>query len=143
MRFTISRKTWLRGEGGKDSYLLRARDGKMCCLGSICLQGGLSSEQIRGRAEPATVDVWIKSDPKIAENLGWLLSGYATLDKKMSGIVPKWLNASSLTTSMMRVNDADANLAKDHNLDPITDAEREAYIIALAAEAGQEVEFVE
>ncbi len=33
MKFTIDRKTWLRGEGPLESYLLRRYDGKRCCLG--------------------------------------------------------------------------------------------------------------
>lgn len=50
--FTITRSKWLRGEGPQYSQLLRERDGKMCCLGQICEQLGVSREKLVGRVYP-------------------------------------------------------------------------------------------
>jgi len=36
MKFTVDRKTWLRGEK-TNSYLLRPVDGKKCCVGFFAL----------------------------------------------------------------------------------------------------------
>lgn len=58
--FTVSRKTWLRGEGSKDSSLFRPEDKKMCCLGflgkELC---GATEEQMAGSDTPGD------SDPEI------------------------------------------------------------------------------
>ena len=50
MKLIIDRTKWLRGED--DSYLLRSRDNKMCCLGFYCLACGILEEDIIGKAEP-------------------------------------------------------------------------------------------
>jgi hypothetical protein len=42
----VDRKTWLRGESSKDSYLYRKSDGKMCCIGFVCLACGMDKKQI-------------------------------------------------------------------------------------------------
>ena len=52
MHYEIDRRTWLRGEGSGVSYLLRRRDGKMCCLGQVALQRGLTESAIIGLAVP-------------------------------------------------------------------------------------------
>lgn len=44
----VDRQTWLRGEGPIESYLLRSSDGKMCCLGSVCVAAGLSPSVFSG-----------------------------------------------------------------------------------------------
>lgn len=55
LEITVDRSTWLRGEGTLKSYLLRSDDGKMCCLGSFCLQMGVSVIDIKGVKSPATI----------------------------------------------------------------------------------------
>lgn len=52
MEFTVDRKTWLRGEGGNGSCLLRDYDGKMCCLGFRALACGLTDAGISGVRQP-------------------------------------------------------------------------------------------
>lgn len=52
MKFQISRKEWLRGEGHLNSSLLRTRDNKMCCLGFLACAIGLTKEQISNVASP-------------------------------------------------------------------------------------------
>ncbi len=65
--YTIDRKTWLRGEGWQNSFLLR-KDGKYCCLGQICLQEGVSKENLLGLASPVTllntyqINTWLTED---------------------------------------------------------------------------------
>ncbi len=46
-QFTINRATWLRGEGGPTSSLMRPRDGKMCCLGFLGLACGVPAEELQ------------------------------------------------------------------------------------------------
>lgn len=55
----INRKTWLRGEGIIPSRLLRSLDGKMCCVGFICLAEGAPEEAIKDK--PALHNI----DPKL------------------------------------------------------------------------------
>jgi hypothetical protein len=43
---TIKKSQWYRGQGGHSSYLRRAVDGKMCCLGFDAIACGLSEEMI-------------------------------------------------------------------------------------------------
>jgi hypothetical protein len=47
--FTIDRANWLQGEGSADSYLIRSRDGKQCCLGFYLLSCGLPEEYLTNR----------------------------------------------------------------------------------------------
>jgi hypothetical protein len=45
MKFTVDRKTWLRGGGPQDSYLLTP-DGMRCCIGFVAQQCGVADEDI-------------------------------------------------------------------------------------------------
>lgn len=49
----IDRRTWLRGEGGDCSMLLRPKDKKMCCLGFLCLHQGVTEDVIEAISSPA------------------------------------------------------------------------------------------
>lgn len=60
-KYIIDRSKWVCGDaefrkkydlGG--SKLLNAK-GKMCCLGQVCLQDGLSEDDIRGKGGPTNV----------------------------------------------------------------------------------------
>lgn len=42
----VERSYWLRGEGEENSKLLRTEDGKMCCLGFVCLAFGKTEDDI-------------------------------------------------------------------------------------------------
>ena len=59
MKVTIDRSKWLRGEENK-SYLLRATDGKMCCLGFLGLACGLTEDEIRDCIAPAKTRKYYK-----------------------------------------------------------------------------------
>lgn len=52
MDFVIDRKIWLRGEGSERSALLRAEDGKMCCLGIFLDKCGVPRGRLKGAANP-------------------------------------------------------------------------------------------
>jgi hypothetical protein len=57
LKFTVDRKRWLRGEGERNSLLLRESDGKMCCLGFACLAAGHTESDIRGVATPTGISM--------------------------------------------------------------------------------------
>lgn len=146
MRFTISRKTWLRGEGSTDSSLLRVKDGKMCCLGSICLQGGLTPSQIAHRTAPYAVEDCIRDGGPIEATLGWLVPYTPDHQDVITPEAGPILYSVTRVGTMMKVNDVVNGESKGNLFSacaPIPEAERERLIIALAAEAGHEVEFVE
>lgn len=56
MNLTIDRTKWLRGEPSGDSFLLRKRDGKMCCLGILGCEIGYSLESLLGIHAPDDVE---------------------------------------------------------------------------------------
>lgn len=62
IHITIERSKWLRGEGGNASSLLRAEDGKMCCLGFAALKCGLKPEWIEGKATPGAAVIHHSDD---------------------------------------------------------------------------------
>lgn len=76
-KLTIDRSKWLRGEGAGDSYLLRERDGKMCCLGFWCLVKGLTAEQITGRTTPSQIPNVLEAAPSTKPLLESCCSGDA------------------------------------------------------------------
>jgi len=51
-KIIVDRTTWLRGEGSEPSRLLRRSDGKMCCLGSVCLAASMTPFQIEEQPSP-------------------------------------------------------------------------------------------
>ena len=57
--FTLPRDVWLRGES--DSYLLRARDDKMCCFGVYLLACGYKKEDLVQLYEPSELNIEIKN----------------------------------------------------------------------------------
>lgn len=67
MKFTVDRKTWIRGESSWDdakatneSMLLNQKLGKMCCLGFLAKACGSNDSDIRniGIPEAAPCVVW-------------------------------------------------------------------------------------
>lgn len=49
----VERSKWLRGEGEENSKLLRTEDGKMCCLGFVCLAFGKTEDDIADSEAPS------------------------------------------------------------------------------------------
>ena len=68
MELMIDRLRWLRGETDKDSYLLRASDNKMCCLGFLALQCGYTLEDITDSETPLLADGNNKFPDSIVED---------------------------------------------------------------------------
>lgn len=64
-RYTIVRSKWLRGE--RESFLLR-EDGKMCCLGQICEQAGISKSRLLNREFPWSLRKRSDVPPWMLEN---------------------------------------------------------------------------
>jgi len=56
--FVISRKEWLRGEGMRNSALLRKSDGKRCCVGIFARACGAPDASIIDRVWPRRWDRW-------------------------------------------------------------------------------------
>lgn len=57
-KLVIDRNWWLRNEGDEAvqrSYLLRAHDGKMCCLGFLCLDLGVHPLDMLNIAMPEAI----------------------------------------------------------------------------------------
>lgn len=52
MKLVIDRSRWLRGEGDEDSFLLRPRDCRMCCLGFFGRALGAAEETINDHEAP-------------------------------------------------------------------------------------------
>lgn len=58
---TVERSKWYRGQGDEQSRLLvtvhddSEQNGKMCCLGFVCLAAGLTPDDIANRPFPAEV----------------------------------------------------------------------------------------
>lgn len=125
-KLIIDRQRWLRGEGPSKSCLLRAEDGKMCCLGFDLLRRGFTAEQITNVAGP--------------ESLGVEVPGL-THSFSVEGII-----RTQTCEELMAFNDAAAKGMEDevegHEEIVADEAEREAKIVALYAGIGVEVEFV-
>jgi hypothetical protein len=77
MKLVIDRSKWLRGEGQDESYLLRKKDGKMCCLGFYGLACGLTEEDILMKGTPEEVEVFWGPG-------SWLVSGIMDANELMS-----------------------------------------------------------
>ena len=50
--FQVSRSKWLRGEGYENTFLLREKDGKMCCLGFLAMSLGNSTKRLKNTPSP-------------------------------------------------------------------------------------------
>ena len=116
MKFTIDRKRWLRGEGSDKSFLLRPSDGKMCCLGFYALACGVSEWTITGASLPR----WAHTYPEHAQ---WLFGS------RRSAL------CESPCETLAAINDDMFSIT--------TEAIREEKIVAVFAQYGVEVEFVD
>jgi hypothetical protein len=96
MELVIDRSKWLRGEGDK-SALLRASDGKMCCLGFYCLAVGLTENQIRNKGFPQ----YLYDNPLEKTEGKWLVDGGMDVifltDYNDSGALPEKVREEKLT----------------------------------------------
>ena len=121
--FVIERARWLRGEGSAASCLLRASDGRMCCLGFYGAACGLSRDELLGVRDfcgPGAAPV--RQRPHMA----WLLG---------VSVYP-----GRYTVAQERV--AQERLVNVNDDPSLPEATREAQITALFAEQGIAVTFV-
>ncbi len=96
-KFTIDRKTWLRGEGSLCSFLLRAEDGKQCCLGFYLKSCGVPSDEILGFRSPICIS-GISDNFLSMPKTSWLFSSLGVL--------------SNSTNDLMTLNDS-TNVASE------------------------------
>ena len=113
-KFIVDRKTWLRGEGGSRSSLLRANDNKMCCLGFLSCELGLQKSEIREVPHPAN------------------LSLIRSVRNKFEGLLNEESRLTNVCEEIMRYNDSKN----------ITDAERENSLTKEFKSINWEVEFI-
>ncbi len=52
MKLVIDRNVWLRGEGFKNSFLIRLSDKKQCCLGFLGLACGIDAHHLVNQSSP-------------------------------------------------------------------------------------------
>lgn len=127
MKLTIDRATWLHGEGGKASYLLRQTDQKRCCLGFLGSALGYSDACLLGMQTPRYISDFmpesIFTDPK-AEQL--LLKLMVTNDCKVG---------ARLYGINVKVFDPELNCLLE------SEAQREALLTKLFAQHDIQVEF--
>lgn len=121
-KYTIDRSKWICGgikyTDGGESKLLNS-EGRMCCLGQICIQAGIKLLDITGKFAPANV-LSARENPK----LDWLVHEVDPCERHD-------VYSSDIARSMMHTND-------DCFLDETT---REAVLVNLAREAGVELTF--
>lgn len=130
MKLVIDRTMWLRGEGADCSKLLRSSDGKMCCLGFLCLAHGMEGRKIEDVPSPMGIRTRYPT-ATIPEAINWLLG-----TGEDSGDCAK----------LMRYNDAQVAwdqeslglMTPDQNLDEA----REVAIARIFKRNGIEVQFI-
>jgi hypothetical protein len=127
MKLIIDRSKWLRGEGSAKSKLLRASDGKMCCLGQFGLACGFTPDDL--------VDI---ASPDDSNGLGktWKDKGNASFLFRNDGGNSLYVNRTDVCCTLMEKND-------DYASDYYTEAERESRIAAIFAANGVTVTFID
>ena len=120
----IQRSKWLHGETAKDSYLIRTGDGKMCCVGFMCIARGIDRRQLE---DINTVDAIpnYAAMVKMRHGCGGFGPLYAINDVPVGSTIrpcESW-HLGDLTTT------------------PMTEARREQEIIERAKPLGVEVTF--
>lgn len=143
-KLTIDRKVWLRGEG--EGELLRASDGKMCCLGIYLKACGKAPRTLLGKAMPSEL-----SKRVLPEEALWLVKPRQPEEDSVGG--DDFTN-SSVAGQLMGINDDKAYLKDKETgeyvldedwrpvIDPKGESVRERKIKAAFKKQGIEVEFV-
>lgn len=123
MKLTIDRARWLRGEGGHDSYLLRERDQKMCCIGQLAQACGVSEDALAGERNLFAIG---KHESK-AVNLS---------------LRPYRYNPDSPNSTAFCDHRAITKAYNINDQDGITEKGREEELTKILAEMGVEVTFI-
>ncbi len=130
MKLIINRKSWLRGEGEEESFLLRETDCKMCCLGIYLEALGAPKSALTGRASPHHVETsgaW-----PVLQKAPWLFR-----EPNDEHEVP---SLSATCQSLMEDNDALVEFFQDRELE---EQSREESIRNHFKRVDVEVEFVD
>ncbi len=122
VKVIVDRSKWLRGEGTVNSMLLRPSDGKMCCLGFVCLALGRTEEDIRELKSPA-------------DRHG------SDFDRAGHGTV--LLAAASYNGTTAEMPDAVGRAMEVNDSKWIHEDEREVTIINALSQLGIDIEFVD
>jgi hypothetical protein len=131
--FTVKRSEWYRGQGSKDSKLLR-EDGKRCCIGFVGQQVGFTDEQLLNMS---SVQQQAAKNSDIEKWPAWMKGYHLTsADKEMW---PAWMKRHYLTSADKEIQSA--YLTNDCM--PLTDAERETSLQEIFKRNGDEIVFVD
>lgn len=122
-KFVIDRNVWLRGGPPRDSALLRASDGKRCCLGIYLSACGVDDGDMRDVGDPDGLAGIVRDQlPR------WMGAEDEALDV--------WVQAMGVE-QLIEINDCEVSEAE-----MVTEADREARLVELFAVYGIEVEFI-
>lgn len=117
MRLEIDRATWLHGEGAAHSYLLRASDGKMCCLGFLGRACWIRPRYLEGKKAPDRV-----GKTRVLRR------------RWTKGILSEWDTNTNLVEQLMKLND-------ERRTSYLTEKKRERMLASLFEEIGIEAVF--
>lgn len=127
-KFTLDRSRWYRGKGPGGSALLRASDGKMCCLGLYLESCGVPHGELTWKVYPSG------SKDRLPAEGQWLATDD---DTRRTYSVPSYDKDSTLPTF------ASNFIAYTNDDRSIDDEEREKILTKAFAENGVEVTFVD
>jgi len=130
MKLVIDRKTWLRGEGVDNSYLLRGKDGRRCCLGFLASQCGILDEYLMRVEAPNQI-----CDHEAYKKLPNFL--FNEQQNENSSVCCKLMIANDLVLGEVAENGKHGEGVPKFN----TESEREEWITKKFAEHGIEVVF--
>ncbi len=127
MKVVIDRNTWIRGQSGFRTFLLRPRDMHRTALGFVCKAAGLTDNQLEFKSRPA--DVTSDEGRYCWEPVDGFIHALTHHQRSASG---GFTTDTSLSARAMAVND-NSN---------ISDNTRESWLIIHGAKVGIEFEFI-
>ena len=119
MKFQIKRSEWLRGEGSENSYLLRSKDGKKCCVGFFANACGLNDDVIKNYGDLCNM---------------YLSNSNICLNENLHKLIDVVLMVNS---------DIADNIYQTNDNKRFCDAEREEILVKLFKQIDCEAEFVD
>lgn len=135
MKLIIDRKLWLRNEPD-ESYLRRARDGKMCCLGFLAKACGYTDEQITGVDSPFVLNYKLRFRDTSRDT--------KEFEVVLTGPLGKLVFNSGIDGTKNTPTCYKTMYTNDHSMENnYSPQAQEAEITELLAEVGVEVTFVD
>ena len=119
MKFIINKENWRRGGPTQDkaewgSTQLLNSQGKMCCLGFVCSQSGISDHNLFGNAEPAEVH------PQFKDKIPFLVTLRDSSEDLSIQPVLEYLVDTSLAREAVSIND-NPRLLDDKRIELLTE----------------------